>query len=217
MFFLSTLFITFIASYYMTNVECTREKPSMPNPSNGRQKPMPQPRPSSPKTQVPQQPHQKNDEVGAQIGTPVATPSRIIKEATEGVATVSPSATVDLSDRYVGEAIRKPSRTKTKDHFIKLKNYDDNDDDDDEEMVEIEMNESDYNETEETEVVNRPKKTLTRKIKSKFKEVTNENTLLGTLIQNPTFMTAMRAGAGGFTTLAGICMMFVMLKFMKTL
>ena len=84
-------------------------------------------------------------------------------------------------------------------------------------MISIEMNESDENETEEAEIVHHPKKTLTRKIKSKFEEATNENSMLGMMLQNGAFMTAMKAGGAGFGTLASFCMMFVMLKFVKTL
>lgn len=221
MFIQSTLIICFIISnYYMTNIEAVREKPPITNPSNGRQKP-PIIRPPSPKTQVPS-PNQKNDESAMQIGTPVATHSENIKEATERTPSISKTARVDSTVTYAGEAVKKPTKTKTKDNFIKLKNYDDNESASEEEMVEIEVNDSDdnetyNNETEETEVMQRPKKTITRKIKSKFKEATNENSILGQLLSNQNFMKATKSGAGIFGTLFGVCMIFVLMKMMKSI
>lgn len=188
-----------------TNVEAVRDKPITP-PSNGRQKPIIQPQ----KTPLPSQ---NNDAVDPQVGVPVPTKSANVKEASEYSTADATTPTLDPSDYPVGEAIKK-TKTRIKDNFIKLKNYDDdnfsNESIDEEEMIEIDVNETE-------DITPKPKKTITRKIKSKFKEVTNENSLLGFLLQNGTFMTAMKAGSAGFGTLFSICMMFVILKLIKTI
>lgn len=212
MFFFSSLIISFIlySSYMITPTDCIRDKPPTVPPTNGREKPT-----DIQKTLIPPPP--KNDGSNLQIGTPVPPPSQPVVLPFEGTAQPSKTPAADSSDYYTGEAIRVPTKTKTKDKFVRLKNYDDDDNetDDDEGMYEIEI--SDDNETQEIEPTPKPKKTIIKKIKSKFKEATNENSLLGMLLQNGTFMSSMRAGGATFGTLFSVCMMFVILKAIKTL
>lgn len=132
----------------------------------------------------------------------------IMPPRTPTIESNEPAETEQNDD--VGFAVSK-TKTISKESFIKLPA----EETDDEEMVEIDITDNETQNEEELAPV--PKQTITRKIKKKFKEATNENSLLGHLLENGTFMTAMKAGAGGFSTLASLCLFFLILKFIKTM
>jgi len=122
--------------------ESAHEKPpSKPNNNNiiTTQVPREKPKPKQP-SKIDVSP---NPQVGEPLPTPTITNHIKIEELSQ---TPSNSA----SNYYVGKAIKKPTKTKTKDNFIKLNppgesEEDDNEEDDNEEMQSIELKNRDDN------------------------------------------------------------------------
>lgn len=87
-------------------------------------------------------------------------------------------------------------------------------------MTEIVIDET---EEEEEEVKVKPTKTKTvsKRIKKGFSKVKDrfisDDTFLGNLLNNPTFMTSIKSGAGLFGTLMSVCLMIILMKFIKTM
>ena len=205
------MFATIIITILMTHesVEAIRDKPrtNTTNPTNQtRFKP-----PIKPPSPTNKTTNQSNPQVGAPL---VPSNNNNTRPQVPVTAPID-----DAVNDNVGEAV-VPKKTISKTQFVKLKNYDDdNNDEAEEEMVEIDMgnNETYEEENEEEETIPKENKSIKNKIRKKVKQVTNENTLLGQLLNNQAFMTGIKSGTGVFGSLFAICMMFMVLKFIKTL
>lgn len=163
----------------------------------------------------PPSPNKTNNTTNPQVGNPIppANNNNSRPQATPIVVVD------DAVNDNVGEAV-VPIKTRTKTQFVKLKNYDDDSgvegEEGDEEMVEIDINNTEMYEEEE-ETIPKENKNITHKIRKKVKQVTSENTLLGQLLNNQAFMTGIKSGTGVFGTLFAVCLMFMMMKFMKSM
>lgn len=183
------LFVIIIA-ILMTNTEAVREKPNVTQ---------------VPRIKPPKPPSPKKDN-----STPVPLQTAVIELPTEE------------DDNNQIEQSKKATKTRTIHNFKKYtrvptydaENYTESDNETEQEMTEIVINETD---TEETPAMRPPKKTIKTRIKKVKDKLLDDDSVLGKLLNNENFMTALKGGTGVFGTLFGVCMMLLMMKMIKTM
>ena len=156
-----------------------------------------------PRIKPPKPPSPKKDN-----STPVPLQTAVIELPTEE------------DDNNQIEQSKKVTKTRTIHNFKKYtrvpnydaENYTESDNETEQEMTEIVINETD---TEETPAMRPPKKTIKTRIKKVKDKLLDDDSVLGKLLNNENFMTALKGGTGVFGTLFGVCMMLLMMKMIK--